>query len=285
MKFHRKALELFGQPDLPLDSARGAAAVRSAAALDVALPAAVAEWYCVPEQSELWRNWYAGCHAPAVWQKAGTNCMVRPDPPGDNDYREWWVNPPVRRDLKEWVKGPILPLMCENQGCWWWGVLLDGAPDPPAVISYDCGDTWDTCADAFSTYVYAIVFDVTLFSPSGFRRDFRVEECVCGERRRALREEFRIEPTTRGAGCVSGVFTERFSRPGQRFSFWNHPEHQFSCWRLWAADTTAFSDLAGRLCRILPVLNRPFLWDESRPSIPPGWSAGGGESGDGEIPF
>ena len=69
MKFHLRTLELFGRPDLPLDPARGGAAVRSASALGVSLPPAVAEWYTVPARSELWRR-YSGCHAPAVWQEA-----------------------------------------------------------------------------------------------------------------------------------------------------------------------------------------------------------------------
>src|SRR5947199_124087 len=53
--------------------------------------------------------------------------------------------------------------MAENQGCWTWGVAPDGTPDPPAVISF--GDGWDTCADSFSTYVYALLFDASPLGP------------------------------------------------------------------------------------------------------------------------
>jgi hypothetical protein len=249
MNYHRKTLELIGCPNLPLDMARGTAALRDAATIGVGLPTAVVEWYCVPEQSDLW-HWYSGEHAPAAWRKAG----VRAVPASDDDYREEWINPPVYRDLREWVKGPILPLMSENQGCWMWGVVLDGAPDPPAVISFD-GEVWDICADSFSTYVYALIFDDALLGPAGVGRELRIEECVSDKHRRALRREFQVEPTTRGAGCLSGTFTERFSRPGQRFSFANLCEHRFSCWTAWALDPASFSDLVDRLSRVLPAMS------------------------------
>jgi hypothetical protein len=267
MKFHGKTFELIGHPDLPLDPARGASAALEAVALDIDLPAAVAEWYCVPELSQLWR-WYSGEHSAAAWQKAKKTAVIRYDPtdeesyydPGLN-YHDWWIshhecwlNPPVCRDLSGWVKGPILPLMVENQGCWEWGVVLDGSADPSAVISFG-GGTWDNCAESFSTYVYARIFDAAPLGPATVSRHLRVEECVGEQHRLALREMFRIEPTTRGAGCVSGVFTERFSRPGCRFSFCNLYEHRFSLWTLSAADTDGFLDLVSRLGSIVPALS------------------------------
>jgi hypothetical protein len=269
MKYHQRTLELIGRLDLPLDPARGAAAAHDAAGVGVTLPAAVAEWYCVSDRSDLWR-WYSCEHSPAVWRKEGTHSMVRSHPETEGDYREWWVNPPIRRDLSEWVKGPILPLMCENQACWEWGVVLDGTPDPPAVISF--GGTWDTCADAFSTYVYAILFDTAPLGPAAVGRHVRVEECVTERHRRALREAFRIEPTTRGAGCVPGVFTERFSRPGKRLNFFNSTDCRFSCWALGAADADRFAELLREVGSIFPALS----------GVVP---ASGAEGGDGEIPY
>src|SRR5581483_7293840 len=130
-----------------------------------------------------------------------------------------------------------------------------------------------------------IIFDQSLFSPAGVRRGIRIEQCVCGERRRALHEEFQVEPITRGAGCVSGVFTERFSRPGQRISFWNLYEHRFSCWELWAADSASFTDLVVRLSRIVPAMSGLEPGDGSTLCIPPGWTAGAMKGGDLDIPF
>lgn len=266
MNYHRRALELIRRPDMPLDPARTAAVASGAIAVGVSLPAAVAEWYSVPDRSDLWR-WYCGEHAPAIWRPGAELAVVGAHPTSEeahrdqrDDYHVWWlsqcevwVNPPVTYDQREWVKGPILPLMLENQGCWEWGVVLDGTPDPPAVISFG-GGAWDICAASFSTYVYARLFDAAPLSPGGVGQHVRVEECVAERHRRAIREEFQIEPTTRGAGCVAGVFTERFSRPGQRFSFCNLDDQRFSLWSLSAADPAGLSDLIRRLSSILPAL-------------------------------
>lgn len=252
MKFHLRTLELFGQPDLPLDPGRGAAVGRAAAALGVELPTAVAEWYTVPVGSDLWRRWYAGINAPAVWRESATGCMVAPS--GDDSYREWEVNPPVRRDSRGWVTRPILPLMCEHQGAWEWGVALDGTADPPAVISYDQGDTWDFCCESFSAYVYATVFDQGLSDPAGVGRDVGFT-ALSPTHRRALRAEFQPGPTTRG-GYEEHEFAARFSRRGQRVRVAEAGGRASSRWRVWAADSAGFVDLVAWLERLLPGLGR-----------------------------
>ena len=89
-----------------------------------------------------------------------------------------------------------------------------------------------------------------------------------------LRNSTSTNLSSRSAAAV--VSSWKFSRPGQRLSFSNHDAYQFedwfSCWELWAADPAGFSDLTGRLCRILPTLSRLLAASES----------GGG---DAEIPF
>jgi hypothetical protein len=255
MRYLRKALELVGCPDALLDPVLGAAATREAAAGGVNLPAAVVEWYCIPDDSDLWR-WYASDHSPAIWRRDGAKRVV-PEP-AEGEYCEpwlhWWVNPAVCYDLTGWVNAPILPLMDETQGCWMWGVVLDGTPDPRVVISFG-GGPWDTCADSFSSFVYALLFDWSPLGPAGVARRVHIEERVTDRHRRLLREEFRSEPTTRTVACAPMGFTERYSRPGQRVSYNQSDYSRFSHWELSATDPATLEDLVGRLGRIVPALN------------------------------
>lgn len=241
--FHQRTLDLLSQPELPLDFERGAAVERAAAAVGITLPRSVVEWYCVPEESALWQL-YKGEHYPVVWL------------PKHDGYKRQ-VQPSKLYEPRQWIKAPIVSLQHENQGCWSWGVVLDGTADPPAVISFD-GDTWDICAESFSMYVYSIIFDNASYGPGSVGKDFRIEECVHGEQRRMLRKEFRLEPTTRGAGCLARVFTERFSGSDQRFSFVNLDEHRFSLWRICAGSESSFEGLVGRLSRIVPAVEQKY---------------------------
>jgi hypothetical protein len=273
VKYHQKTLKLVEGYDVSFDPARAAATALGAEAAGVLLPASVAEWYGVPARSVLWQ-WYSGEHWPAAWGKE--DGAYDPDDdlfPTDRreDYHAWWLShrgfwfdPPISHDLRGWVNWPILPLMDENQACWQWGVVLDGTHDPPAVITSGDG-IWDTCADSFSTYVYSLIFDAAPIGPVEVSRHFRVKECVTARHRYAMREEFQIEPTTRGSGCRTGVFTERFSRPGQRLKFCND-EHGASDWSLSAADLSALSDLIGRLCRSFPAMSGALPEDLGTPS-------------------
>jgi hypothetical protein len=76
-----------------------------------------------------------------------------------------------------------------------------------------------------------------------------------------MREEFQIEPTTRGVGCIPDLFSERFSRPGQRIRFHDN-RRGGSSWELSATDTDAFSDLVARLCCAFPPLMGELTVDE-----------------------
>jgi hypothetical protein len=216
VEFHRRALGLFGDPNLPLDRARGLAVTRLAAAAGVALPAAVAEWYSVPASSPVWRAF-----------NRFDESILRCD--GDDPARWWfgrplgrdesagahWAVPPVCYDLRGWIPGPILPLMGECCGGWWWGVVLNGAADPPVVITHDEGETWDVGGPSFSSYVFATLFDATFDDPQGCGREVYLEgHRLEGPDRHRLRQRFRVEPASRVPYPFSSDLTEGPTRRG-----------------------------------------------------------------------
>ena len=54
--------------------------------------------------------------------------------------------------------GTLLPIRRENQGVCYWAVRIDGSDDPAVVVDVD-SNGWIPCADRFSKYVYACVWD------------------------------------------------------------------------------------------------------------------------------
>ena len=256
MDFHHRTLDLVGQRDLRLDRERGAVAARIAAAAGIALPAAVAEWYCVPEAAPLWKSFCRG-DTPIIRRLEGAPQEVwRGRAVRDDVTREVWMVPAIYHDLRGWVTSPVLPLMSEIYSTWWWGVVLDGTPDPRvAMCWYDEGDTWDYCGASFSEYVFSILFDNPLYGydEDGFRREVSLGGHLGSELRRLLLKEFRVGPTTRE--FPPGGFTERFWESGQRFSFQNIDlggAQRYSSWRLWSSSNAGFTNLVDRLSRILP---------------------------------
>jgi hypothetical protein len=299
MDFHRRTLELFGPPGLLPDRARGASAVQVAAAFGITLPPAVAEWYCVPEDSALW-NAYCGhlaVHtvpilkrlrtfgdnleaAESVWLGSGVR---------DELSNDWWEVPSVFTDQRSWMAEPILPLMSEIYSSWWWGVLLDGTADPRVAITYDEGQTWDLCGPSFSSYVFAVLFDAVLHHPAGFGRDVQIEVRVSGEHRDRLRQEFRQEATTRDVPPSRDVFIERYARDGQRFRFvnGNEPSYRCSYWRLWASNRDGFAELVVRLNRVFPAFTGLSPGKGRELCVPEGSTAGDVDrpEEDVDIPF
>jgi hypothetical protein len=299
MDFHRRTLELFGPPGLLPDRARGATAVRVAAASGITLPPAVAEWYCVPEESALWTI-YCGQRvvhtvpilnrlrafgdkleaAQSVWSGRGVR---------DELTNDWWEVPSVFTDRRGWMTEPILPLMSEIYSTWWWGVVLDGTADPRVVITYDEGETWDLCGPSFSSYVFAVLFDAVLHDPAGFGRDVQIQDRVSGEHRGRLRQEFHQEATTRDEPPFRDVFFERYSRDGQRIRFvnGNEPSYRSSYWRLWAPNRDEFVALVARLSRVFPEFTGLSPGKGRELCVPEGSTAGDvdRQEKDAEIPF
>jgi hypothetical protein len=260
MEFHRRTLELYDRPDLALEPGRGAAVRRAAAAAGFRLPESVADWYGVPEASGLW-EWYRASDSPAVtylagerqgwWDQTyvGGGSLVR-----DEGRGGWWVVPAPREDLRGWIRGPILPVVYESQGCCWWGVCLDGTADPPvAVCRGDQGDLWDHHARSFSDFVLARAFDRSLCHPREAGRTVYLEGDITGEQLGSLRAEFRVGPTTRDE---EGRLTQRYSGDGQRFSLMVlGPGQRSSVWHLWATGPEEFQALVGKLGRVWPRLD------------------------------
>lgn len=296
MEFHQRALELLGDPHLLLDRARGLAATRLAASAGVALPEAVAEWYCVPTASAVWR-------AFSRYDESMIRCE------GDDPARWWfgrpaergesattpWAMPPICHDPRGWIPGPILPLMGECVGTWWWGVVLTGAADPPVVITNNEGETWAWGGPSFSGYVYAVLFDASLAAPSGCGRHVWLEGYhLHGADRHRLREEFRAAPTTRVPYSHYSELTERFAREGQRVSTCNlnvpagYGHRGDSEWWLWAATEVEFGDLVGRLSAVVPAMTGLAPGKNCLRVVAPSSPAAGDaglESGESEIPF
>jgi hypothetical protein len=248
MTFHRRALELFGQSEMGIDVERGTDIAQAAVAAGISLPAAVAEWFCVAEASPLWRAFarHDEClfrrrtGEPAAWWFGHA---VR-----DTRTAGWWDVPAVCHDVRGWIAEPILPLMGECCGSWWWGVTLDGTADPRAVITHDEGETWEVCGTSFSTFVYSVLFDAAFDDPHGHVREIWLPDTqLYGPGRQKLREQFRVEPTTRVPYPHGSDLTERFSRDGQRVSVCNQTSPRGSSWRLWGATAELLLDLAVRV--------------------------------------
>lgn len=202
------------------------------------LPTAVTQWYQVQESSSLWK-WYTASDYSAVRL--------------DVELSEWYL-PDVCFDMRGWIKGPILPVVYETQGCCWWGVLLDGSDDPSVVVAEsDRGERWDYFAGSFSDFVFARVFDFAKYAKAEVQRNVEVDEEVNVEQLRELQKEFHVGPTTR---VQDRCFTYRFSKEGQYFFVINYERDNrslgYSCWYLWAKDNEHFQELINTLRRIYP---------------------------------
>lgn len=254
-KFHPRTLELFGPPGFSLDPERGTWVSQLAARSGVRLPAAVAEWYCVPEASTLWK-WFKASDYPAIGFHPGERqpWMESAQSEGDSLIEDrhsqgWWFVPRPREDVRGWIRSPILPVVYETQGCCWWGVPLDGSDDPPVVVCEgDQGDHWDHFAGSFSDFVLARVFDLASYYSGETRRMVEVDADVSADQLRALRARFQPGPTTRDG---DRLFTHRFLADGQRFSLMvmrrDNRSTGYSLWQLWAADPDRFRTLVATL--------------------------------------
>lgn len=233
------------------------------------MAAAVAEWLGVPEASPAWQTF--------CWREGREGCLLRPTTAGKVSGV-----PAVCRDPRGWIADPVLPLMAERVGTWWWGVALTGAADPPAVLTCDEGETWDTCGPTFSGYVYTVLFDAAFHDPQGLSREVWLEAGVWGDLR-ALRAEFRAEPTSREPPGRRPDLTERYSGDGQRVSLCHEiapagePFRRVSLLRLWAANEERFRDLGDRIGRFVPAL-AGLTPDRDRPLSVPADRPAAGES-------
>jgi hypothetical protein len=258
VRFHERALDLFGQPAPAPAPERGVRARQAALATGVRLPEAIVEWYGVPESSALWEC-FTGCDHPAVsfhcgerqpWMESAKNdgdSLIE-----DEQNLGWWWIPRARQDARAWIPEPVLPVLYETQGCCWWGLVLDGSDDPPVVVCRgDQGDLWDHHAGSFSAFVCARVFDRSLWRRDGMRREVYLPRAMLGDELRTLRSVFRTEATTRDD---FGQFSYRFSRAGQRCSVMVLGPEWRSRWQLWASDAAAFQALVSELARVCPVL-------------------------------
>jgi hypothetical protein len=249
----------------------------------------VAEWYCVPELSPVWRAFNRHDESLLRRREGEPKASWFGGPIRDEARGEWWGVPAVYHDIRGWVTDPVLPLLGECCGGWWWGVVLDRTADPRAVITHDEGETWDFCGTSFSAYVYAILFDGVFDSEHGYSRAVRLgDHHLYGRSRQQLREQFRVEPTTRVPFSHRAELTERFSRNDQRVSVSNLETPRCSSWQLWAKSWESFNDLVGRLSHIFPAftgltpMNNLPLW------IAPGATAVQPDAvrrGESEIPF
>lgn len=108
------------------------------------LPASVSEWYSHVDACAILKQ-YSNDDPPFDLHELGA------------PLKQW--NTGGTRDL---VAEELLAIRFENQGVCTWAVRLDGSEDPPVVVTYDAGfREWLRCADTFSDYVLAGVWDHT----------------------------------------------------------------------------------------------------------------------------
>ena len=105
------------------------------------LPASIREWYSLEDAFALLQRYSNSDHAE----------------PLESLGAAFGLSGGGTRDL---AREGLLLVRCENQGVCCWAVRLDGSDDPPVVVSYDDDlETWQRCADRFSEYIFASVWD------------------------------------------------------------------------------------------------------------------------------
>lgn len=133
----------------------------------------------------------------------------------------------------------------ENQGVCAWALRLDGGEDPPVVVSYDDDlRNWERCADSFSDFVFACVWDYTFV----FYSDLLIQaqnRALSEEALRALRGLFDSEVTTYGWPTPTSY---RFHRNGRYLMVWAGDEQ--ADWWLAADREESLASTAAKLWKI-----------------------------------
>ena len=162
-----------------------------------AVPAAVAEWYSLPDAVGLLRA-LSNCDHPLP--------LARCREVADDDHEEG---------------APLRVFMHENQHVCEWAVLLDGSDDPPVRVNVD-DRGWVACAGHFSTFVHAAAFDY----PTGWLEVWSQTAPLPDRVRRHLDAMFQPGPTTYG---WPGATNRRYFGPGVRLTIWetDHPDWWF----------------------------------------------------------
>jgi hypothetical protein len=132
LRYHQQAFNLLGIfPEIDADAEQ--ALMTLEARLGHKLPAAMREWYSIKNARQ-----YLRCNDDYVLpiEKLG----------GDNNLPE-----------------NMLFLIDENQSCAAWALLLDSSDNPPVYVANDDYDRWELCAETFSDFVWARVWDWTRY--------------------------------------------------------------------------------------------------------------------------
>lgn len=225
--YHSNALALIGvTPHQALNASEVIAAIEQR--IKRPLPPSLREWYALDGACALLDRYSNDDHAVAV-ADLGRDGLL----PGD-----------------------LLVFRHENQGVCHWAVRLDGSDDPPVVVDYDDSfKTFQPCADTFSAYVYASIWDWgTVLNPDPL---IQAQNAPLSEEALSwLRRHFTPELETHG---WPGHTQYRFRSPGQRILIW--AAHDQADWWLAANNVAELSRLVKRIWSLDAVGTS--LWSHS----------------------
>ena len=222
--FHHATAALLGRPLLLSEEALRSVENREQA-LGIRFPASVREWYSLSEGVDILES-YSNMDHPVALENLGV------------PVEHWHNTEPL--DL---VADGLMVFLDENQYVTQWAIRLNDTDDPEVVVRAidaiaDRG--WRHCADHFSTFIYAQVWD--------WETEFFGDPCVLQAQDQALgpadlaflKQRFKEGPQTFG---WPGDTNYRFFSEDGKILIWDTKKRQAD-WMIWAPSPVALVRLA-----------------------------------------
>lgn len=206
LEYHQATFALLGERPL-VSSQTTETVAQFEQRRQITLPASVREWYSLKQGVTILDEYSNGDHAISL---------------EDLETRErYWSG--GHYHAPDLLKKGLLPILVENQGVCTWAIQLNGADDPPVVVSFDGTmpfAVWQPCADTFSTFVYTRVWDFHCL-----RRDYVLfgwEKALSSVDLHFLQTHFQEGPQTYS---YPGLFNYRFSQGDEAFILFECEDH------------------------------------------------------------
>jgi hypothetical protein len=224
LKYHQKTFDsLNQQPQLSQESLLKLESVPREQG--VTIPASIKEWYSLENAIEI------------LGQNSNDDYFV-----SVNDFGNYLEEGPFVERL--------LVFEVENQAVCKWAIKLDNSDDPPVFARIVDSDTWELCAENFSTYVWTLVFDWSRIRPkNGYfllaqARPFTQNDL--SELQRNFQEEHRTY-------CFPGKINYRFSLGDKRILIWSNLDQ--ADWNLSANSPESLFELTQAVWNISNLKN------------------------------